>query len=221
MLDGKTLLADLTATFSTPKIVETIVPESELPPAPAVIHAVEVPRPNLRTIRLANAMVGREFSETFTLPHDMGAFDFQAIEALSEVPSGLRIEGKSLVGIPEKAGDYEMTIRVALSGDFGTKIAPEFLLQLMVNPDPKSLWKNLPSNREDPFWKPDTAGKWLSEGPLSVIGASIRGRSHAHVGSFRDDDLEMDWMAESAWCSFTVADGAGVQNFAAWITDRL
>ena len=30
-------------------------------------------------------------------------------------------------------------------------------VKLLVNPDPKSLWKNLDSNREDPYWKEDNA----------------------------------------------------------------
>ncbi|MGL5019433.1 MAG: PP2C family serine/threonine-protein phosphatase [Luteolibacter sp.] len=89
----------------------------------------------------------------------------------------------------------------------------ERTLSLTINPDPRSLWKNTQSDQTDQFWKPDSAINFLVDGPLTVLGASLRGRSHAHVGSFRDDDMAMAWFPASSWYSLTVADGAGSAKY--------
>ncbi|MES2922749.1 MAG: PP2C family serine/threonine-protein phosphatase [Verrucomicrobiota bacterium] len=149
-------------------------------------------------VRLPNAMVGREFS---AVPADHLPDDEPA-ESLSNIPAGLEFADGVLRGTPEVSGEFEMAV-----GDAG-----KFLIALTVNADPRSLWKNLPSNREDPFWKADTAIDFLEDGPLTVVGASLRGRSHAHVGSFRDDDMALAWFPVSGWYSLTVADGAGSAN---------
>lgn len=155
---------------------------------------IEVPRPILK--RLPNARVGREFSAVLTehLP------DSEPEAACSNFPPGLICTAGILHGIPELAGDFEITV--------GNEV-----LALMVHADPRSLWKDLPSDREDPFWKQDAVSEFLAAGPLTVVGASLRGRSHAHVGSFRDDDLALAWFPVSGWYSLTVADGAGSAKF--------
>ena len=48
---------------------------------------------------------------------------------------------------------------------------------------------------------------------LRVIAASKRGRSHAHVGSFRDDDYAIAHQPEPRWYIGIVADGAGSARF--------
>lgn len=158
-------------------------PLGEIEESPAVI------------VRLPNAMVGREFS---AVPADLLP-NGELVEALSNLPPGLEFADGILRGTPEMSGEFEMGVG-------------KMLIALTVNADPRSLWKNLPSDREDPFWKDDTAIDFLKGGPLTVVGASLRGRSHAHVGGFRDDDLALAWIPVSGWYSLTVADGAGSAN---------
>lgn len=92
---------------------------------------------------------------------------------------------------------------------------------LTINPDPWSLWKS--SDPEDPqlFGQHDRQrlesrheSKISYEDELfSVAGASRRGRSHEHSGTFRDDDLGF-WCDKGAGCYvFIVADGAGSAKF--------
>lgn len=157
----------------------------ESPPVQSEISRIPV-------IRLPNAMVGREYSATLVdhLP------DGVQIGGFSNIPPGLELTAGVLHGTPEQAGEFELT-------------AGNLPVALMVHADPRSLWKNLPSDREDPFWKADAVSEFLTDGPLTVVGASLRGRSHTHVGSFRDDDLALAWFPRGGWYSLTVADGAG------------
>jgi hypothetical protein len=51
--------------------------------------------------------------------------------------------------------------------------------------DPKSLWKNIESDKST-FWKDNVAVQVISW-TKKIVVASKRGRSHMNVGSFRDD----------------------------------
>jgi serine/threonine protein phosphatase PrpC len=170
--------------------------------------------PKPPTIRLSNAMVGRGYSAEIvsTFARDLPILG--RIEPLSDVPSGLEFKDGLLAGKPEVAGEFEIHFRFHLSQPEMNR--PNFLdrtLSLTINPDPRSLWKSTPSDQTDQFWKQDSTIDFLEDGPLSVLGASLRGRSHAHVGSFRDDDMAMSWFPANSWYSLTVADGAGSAKF--------
>ena len=99
-------------------------------------------------------------------------------------------------------------------------------LALFVNADPRTLWKNLPSDANGPDAKPDAASAgWLVQAPAPatpepaadagtaalpprlLLAASQRGRSHAHTGVWRDDDFAVS--AGGKWQVVVVADGAG------------
>jgi serine/threonine protein phosphatase PrpC len=80
----------------------------------------------------------------------------------------------------------------------------------VVNHDPWSLWTDKPSDQSDEYWKHDVdCDAKLGRDGLRIIAASKRGRSHAHVGSFRDDDFRMLHDEDSGWRVLIVADGAG------------
>ena len=88
------------------------------------------------------------------------------------------------------------------------------LQSMMILPDPKTLWKNLPPNSEAPYQTPNE--KALSCNDIygkTLIAASKRGRSHAHEGKFRDDDFEVKWISETGWLIVAVSDGAGSAEF--------
>ena len=84
-----------------------------------------------------------------------------------------------------------------------------------VKPNPRTMWNNKPSPADIRFKKPDSDHKGFlvaSEG-LKVFGASQRGRSHAHVGSPRDDDFSILRTDKEDWNILIVADGAGSAKF--------
>ncbi len=207
MLEGSATLAELSTSLlssAPPPVAEIPLPLPEVPLPPV---QVPPPRPKPPAIRLPNAMVGRDYSAEIPVPAGTSVAPNGKADTLSEFPAGLEIREMHLYGIPEIAGDFEIEIGVHSSSTEGGSV--NLLLALTINPDPRSLWKNEDSDRDDPFWKPDSDGKFLSGGPLEVLAASLRGRSHAHVGGFRDDDLAMAWYPVSGWYSLTVADGAG------------
>lgn len=87
-------------------------------------------------------------------------------------------------------------------------------MHLIVNPDPKTLWKDIPSDDTDPYYKADTDFRIINCGDnLTLIGASKRGRSHAQDGRFRDDDFEMHYDNDLHYAVIAVADGAGSAKF--------
>ena len=96
----------------------------------------------------------------------------------------------------------------------------------IINAHPKSLWKDLPCRGIDEDGKEyDNYGDYENKDAESsgtvvnyvneptkcfeVIAASIRGRSHAHVGKPRDDAYYYEFDNETGWNFATVADGAG------------
>lgn len=89
------------------------------------------------------------------------------------------------------------------------------LIPFIINPDPWSLWEDHPHDENAPYSdKPDQARETARAGDSLVLAASCRGRSHAHVGSFRDDEFLVK-LAESPeeWSVLAVADGAGSARY--------
>ncbi|MBG7610745.1 protein phosphatase 2C domain-containing protein, partial [Polaribacter sp. BAL334] len=80
---------------------------------------------------------------------------------------------------------------------------------IIINPDPKSLWKNIVSDKNAPFWKEDNIAISNIFLDKNIVIASKRGRSHANVGSFRDDDFAFKKINETGWEIVAVSDGAG------------
>lgn len=74
-------------------------------------------------------------------------------------------------------------------------------------------WRNLPSNPQDAYAYPDqfTLSAYGARG-YSMVGASHRGRTHAHHGTFRDDAFALG--ATPHWNILAVADGAGTAGLA-------
>lgn len=166
------------------------------------------------SVRLPNAMVGRAFAAAVDLG---GGADFSkgdGFECSAGLPPGLVFSDGMLSGSPTLAGDFEIRLRNRAAPSVGGMAAAgSRLLLLTVNANPQSLWKNLPSDPDGIFARPDAAASCLPEGPLTVMGASLRGRSHAHTGGYRDDDFSMAWLPQNPWYVLTVADGAGSARF--------
>lgn len=120
--------------------------------------------------------------------------------------SGIRI-------IPKTAGELDIPIR------YNNGACVHF--QLSVNPDLSSLWqKREPEDNQIVFDQDYVRLKKRHKDLIAVnlpgwqvIGASRRGRSHEHEGTFRDD--EMGYWADEATgrYAFFLADGAGSARF--------
>ncbi len=86
-------------------------------------------------------------------------------------------------------------------------------LLFVVNPDPKSLWKVIDPPSDAPFYKKSIDHQSVCRSGIHIAGASRRGRSHEHVGSFRDDDYYLNFSDVSGWSVLLVADGAGSAKY--------
>lgn len=113
-------------------------------------------------------------------------------------------ESQSLKGVPRSAGVYNLEV-FWRTDKGGSNVS---YVQFVVNPDPSSLWKNLPANKEDPYYKSNAVHQFIDNKLEKIVGVSCRGRSHAHIGAFRDDDLFIKTL-ENGWNITIVSDGAG------------
>lgn len=120
--------------------------------------------------------------------------------------TGLVFENNKISGIPYTSNVHDLDIEFYHIHDQNrTEIKK---VHLFVNADPKDLWKNMPSDPDDVYYKPDEIaykGKF-SDKKIAVV--SKRGRSHAHEGKFRDDDFAVNELPGD-WNIVSVADGAG------------
>jgi serine/threonine protein phosphatase PrpC len=119
----------------------------------------------------------------------------------------------TISGVPSHSGVFLFHVifrdAIAFEVDSRTVIG-----QLVVEPDPKSLWKNVPSDPNILFAKPDDAVLFQTLGPWKAVGVSKRGRSHADVGGPREDDLGFAAVGSHGWQVAVIADGAGSAKFA-------
>eukprot|EP01035_Chromulina_nebulosa_P040346 gene40346-54568_t len=149
------------------------------------------------SLGMPNATAGKEYSFSIDLskkPFDgIVAFDMVEFET-----TGLSYEptSKTIKGVPEAAGDYKLSFRFKIEedGDWYDK-----QIKFLVNPNPKSLWKDLPSDETDPYWKADASQIAAPFGENFLVAASKRGRSHAHEGKFRDDEFDFLFLEETGW----------------------
>ncbi|WP_241286578.1 PP2C family serine/threonine-protein phosphatase [Chryseobacterium arthrosphaerae] len=120
--------------------------------------------------------------------------------------TGLRFEDNEVSGIPMVSNVYHLGIEFYHTGDERNIEIKN--IDLFVNADPKDLWKNIPGDPGDIFYKPDDIsykGKFLDK---KIVVTSKRGRSHAHEGKFREDDFAVNELPAD-WCIVSVSDGAG------------
>jgi hypothetical protein len=160
--------------------------------------------------KLPNAMVNNPYSEPLAVESGE-VMKITKIEGLEATGVCYNSETQSVEGTPSRPGEFSLTVTYVMqSGGSGLG-----QLDFVVNHDPKSLWKDIPSDEGVKFWKPDNASgeKEGNEG-WKLVAASKRGRSHAHEGSCRDDDFMLINDHPEQWHILAVSDGAGSSQFA-------
>lgn len=162
-------------------------------------------------ISIPNGTVGKSYEAKLDFVQ-LGLQDVIYTEFEGLAAFGLQYDHltECIKGIPDKAGDSKITFKFRVNGESEHSVLNEKKIVLVINPDPKSLWKNLPSDPQAPFWKPDEVAQFapIGQGKYLVV-ASKRGRSHANVGSFRDDDYAFKLLPATGWSVLAVSDGAG------------
>lgn len=166
------------------------------------------------TFRLAHARADDRYAQALqvTAPQAVVYLD-------AEIPAGLALQfdadSATVSGMPVQAGEHIIVVRYRYAHE-PTASVRQAQVPLLVNANPRSLWRTLPSDDTDPYWRPDQRSDRLDGSgahPLRILAASKRGRSHAHVGSFRDDDYAIAAVPDTGWHIAVVADGAGSARY--------
>lgn len=132
------------------------------------------------------------------------------------IPDGLGLaaerESGAVTGTPPAAGEYRLavTYHFARQSPSRRRLA---MVPLVVAPDPRTMWQNRSTDPSAPYFKADEDRASVRGPDLSIVAASKRGRSHAHNGTFRDDDFRIAHLEQSGWYAAVVADGAGSARY--------
>lgn len=182
----------------------------QIPPAAMPLGK---PAPPRIQFQLPNARVGQPYAARLE-GKDSAGNPVTIRDARLPAAVGLSFDAASgeMRGTPLVDGDYKIALR--WSSDGVAEYAGECLL--FVNPDPRSLWKQLEPPAGDPYFKPHTDAALIAGPGFQIAAASRRGRSHEHVGSFRDDDFFVQHDDASGWSLLIVADGAGSAKNSRW-----
>lgn len=170
-------------------------------------------------LRFPNGTVNKDYKFLFELP----AGKLRDIEIEGEEELGLTFtanaeDGKCcLSGKPVKAGDFTLRLRFkTIDGEPDTKLS----FPIAFNPNPRDLWKNIPTDKNIPYYKEDHDKAYIKveaehngESRKDIVAASQRGRSHAQEGRARDDHFSLFHCDKSDWYIIAVADGAGSAKF--------
>ncbi len=134
---------------------------------------------------------------------------YENFEGLDELGLTFNKFNDSIEGIPKISGDLKFSLLFKINGEDEGAPLNRKVIQLIINPDPKSLWKEIPSDVNDKFWKEDDVSINDEIGYKRIVVSSKRGRSHENVGSFRDDDFAFKYFTKTGWSVVAVSDGAG------------
>lgn len=175
--------------------------------------AREIIKESIKVIQLKNGQVNVPYEEIvnleeFNIPSD-AALDFDGIEQIKWNNKESKFEGEL-----KTPGEFygKLSFWKNDSDKKNGKPKLERQVHILVNADPKSLWKNIPPPLEGPFFKENTCFSFEKSNEKVLLGASIRGKSHAQKGTFRDDDFEIHSF-ENDWFLQIVSDGAGSAEY--------
>ena len=164
-----------------------------------------------QSVKIPNATVGKIYEakidfEKLGWNNDIVFSDFEDLEKYGLVYNN---ETEIISGTPTLSGDFKINFTFRVEGEQENSPLNKKQISLVINADPKSLWKNIPSDTKDIYWKEDTAQDFQPIGDKHIVVSSKRGRSHANVGSFRDDDYAFKHFENTGWSVVVVSDGAG------------
>ncbi|MEL6988184.1 MAG: PP2C family serine/threonine-protein phosphatase, partial [Bacteroidota bacterium] len=170
-----------------------------------------------------NGLVGQAYS--FDLKQldfsDIGITEIEIVDilprdgiSLEEIGLQFNTESKEITGLPSKEGDFMFEMDYILEGlDEGFKIKPiERILNIIINPDPRSLWQTNEPPEGSLFPKEHFLFNTFDFFDYKIFGASLRGRSHAHKGTYRDDHFIIKALEQDVLL-LAVADGAGSAKY--------
>lgn len=172
-------------------------------------------------LRLPNGTVKKDYTGSFDIPYTkVQDFWLNGLEELG-LASYTDDKGTCIVkGKPTKAGDFNVQLEYKPTGWIDGEPTSVLDIPIAFNPDPRSLWKEIPTSKDIPFYKEDYSCDYVKvetgkDGVprKDIVAASKRGRSHAQEGKPRDDHFQISYCKDSEWYIIVVADGAGSAKY--------
>ncbi|RYF20119.1 MAG: protein phosphatase 2C domain-containing protein, partial [Flavobacteriales bacterium] len=169
---------------------------------------------NALQIAFPNAVVGKEYKADFDFTY-YGLDDITNYQLKGFENSGLtyHTETKTIEGLPTTSGDLQLVFSYNFQGEESDAPVNQKKITIIINPDPKSLWRDIPSDKNDVYAKADSVTEIVPFLDRTLAISSKRGRSHANKGTFRDDDYAYATI-ENGWGIIAISDGAGSAKFA-------
>lgn len=172
-------------------------------------------RAEINALQLAfpNGIAGKPYQTTFDFKQ-YGLDDITTYSLSGFENTGLTYDTdtKIISGTPTTSGDIALTFAYNFEGEEVNSTVNQKKVTIIINPDPKSLWKDIPSDINDIYAKADQVAETACLLDFRLIAASKRGRSHANKGSFRDDDYAYAEL-KNDWAVIAISDGAGSAKF--------
>ncbi|MCG8476760.1 MAG: protein phosphatase 2C domain-containing protein [Cytophagales bacterium] len=196
LLEKQSVKIDLKKALKSPKNIEDMAIERENG------------QTHLKEILLKNGMEGKVYEDLLKLSLPEGEELLElVVEGLEDAGLELK-EGNIVCGTLKKTGDFVWNLRYKAKGN-EDEIKMYGKLHLTVLSNPQSLWMDKAPDSNAPYKKSNTHFEFREGNGAVLMGGSVRGRSHAHVGSFRDDHFCVESIEDSGWQIMAVSDGAG------------
>lgn len=129
--------------------------------------------------------------------HDIGLYFDEQFQEVCGQPS-------------QVVDDFYLEFKYTLSQSTQEQSAKVYLT---INPNPRDIWQELEPASDLPYAKSHTAHQHLAHEWYDIYAIRCRGRTHAHTGTYCDDDFFVQTLAESQWSVLVVSDGAGSAKF--------
>lgn len=178
---------------------------------------------NSWNIVIPNGTVKEDYLVEISIPDDVKKtiieYDFIGLEAINATYE--KFDDKIVIkGKPEEPGTYDIVLRYKYDGWLqGFKVMEKSFI-VNINPDPRSLWQDIPTQENIIFYKPDYDHDYVKveagedgQPKKDIVAASLRGRSHANKGTPRDDHFKVAYCDKTEWYVLAVADGAGSAKY--------
>lgn len=141
-------------------------------------------------IVIPNASIRKPYNAIVSIPCE--EMTDITLSGLTEEVQGLKIEkqedGKSfkISGTPKESGTFDVTLRYKYRGLSVERPYLERMLQIIINPDPRDLWKDIPVPEDMEYPKDNTAKEYvkvaaLSDGtPQKILWLQAKEAVHMH-----------------------------------------
>ncbi len=171
-------------------------------------------------IVIPNGTVGKEYETLFKIPTDLvDDFWLEGLENSGLTCTIAEDNTCQIMGVPTNAGTFDILLSYKYKGWIEGKPILQRKFTIAINPDPRTLWKDIPTQENIEYYQPDRDHIYIKVEAINgvpqkdIVAASQRGRSHAHEGNPRDDHFRVEYLENCGWYLMAVADGAGSAKY--------